>query len=84
LELVVPDTELERTVAAIADALRSGKLGDGKNDFKREPNPPYGERGDNRKLTVTLPPDIYEAVDPGVGAEEDRGQAEPAALGAAA
>lgn len=22
-------------------------------------NPPYGQRGDFRKLTVTLPPDIY-------------------------
>jgi nitrogen regulatory protein P-II 1 len=30
LELVVPDTQLDRTVTVIAEAARSGKLGDGK------------------------------------------------------
>jgi len=32
------------------------------NDFKRGPNSPCGERGGYRKLTVTLPPDIYERL----------------------
>jgi hypothetical protein len=32
------------------------------NGLKWEPNPPYGERGGYRKLTVTLPPDIYERL----------------------
>jgi nitrogen regulatory protein P-II 1 len=49
VELIVPDTQLERTVAAIADAARSGKLGDGKifvssiDDAFRIRN---GDRGD--------------------------------------
>jgi nitrogen regulatory protein P-II 1 len=30
IELVVPDTQLDHTVAVISDAARSGKLGDGK------------------------------------------------------
>jgi transcriptional regulator of met regulon len=29
---------------------------------KWEPNPPYGERGSFRKLTVTLPRDVYERL----------------------
>jgi hypothetical protein len=27
-----------------------------------DPNPPYGERGAFRKLTVTVPPDVYERL----------------------
>ncbi len=27
-----------------------------------EPNPPYGEKGGYRKLTVTLPPPVYERL----------------------
>ena len=27
-----------------------------------DPNPPYGERGSYRKLTVTLPQDVYERL----------------------
>jgi hypothetical protein len=27
-----------------------------------DPNPPYGERGAFRKITVTLPPEIYELL----------------------
>ena len=27
-----------------------------------DPNPPYGEKGDFRKVTVTLPPTIYERL----------------------
>jgi transcriptional regulator of met regulon len=27
-----------------------------------EPNPPHGERGTFRKITVTLPPEIYERL----------------------
>ena len=27
-----------------------------------EPNPPYGEKGGYRKLTVTLPPFVYERL----------------------
>jgi hypothetical protein len=27
-----------------------------------EPNPPYGEKGGYRKLTVTLPPHVYERL----------------------
>jgi transcriptional regulator of met regulon len=27
-----------------------------------DPNPPYGERGDYRKLTVTLPQSVYERL----------------------
>ncbi len=34
----------------------------GDPEFKWDPNPPYGERGSYRKLTVTLPPDIYERL----------------------
>ena len=27
-----------------------------------EPNPPYGEKGEFRKITVTVPPEIYERL----------------------
>jgi hypothetical protein len=27
-----------------------------------DPNPPYGAKGDFRKITVTVPPDIYERL----------------------
>jgi hypothetical protein len=27
-----------------------------------DPNPPYGEKGGFRKITVTLPPNIYERL----------------------
>jgi hypothetical protein len=27
-----------------------------------DPNPPYGEKGDFRRITVTLPPEIYERL----------------------
>jgi transcriptional regulator of met regulon len=27
-----------------------------------DPNPPYGEKGGFRKVTVTLPPEIYERL----------------------
>jgi transcriptional regulator of met regulon len=27
-----------------------------------EPNPPYGEKGGFRKMTVTVPPEIYEQL----------------------
>jgi hypothetical protein len=27
-----------------------------------DPNPPYGEKGAFRKLTVTVPPDVYERL----------------------
>ena len=26
------------------------------------PNPPYGEKGDFRRVTLTLPPEIYERL----------------------
>jgi len=50
--------------------VRSESFGEGRpgapetcmDAFKWEPNPPYGERGGYRKLTVTLPPDIYERL----------------------
>jgi transcriptional regulator of met regulon len=32
------------------------------NGIKWDPNPPYGERGSYRKLTVTLPQDVYERL----------------------
>ena len=27
-----------------------------------DPNPPYGEKGAFRKITVTLPPEVYERL----------------------
>jgi transcriptional regulator of met regulon len=27
-----------------------------------DPNPPYGEKGAFRKITVTVPPDVYEKL----------------------
>ena len=27
-----------------------------------DPNPPYGEKGAFRKITVTVPPDVYERL----------------------
>ena len=27
-----------------------------------DPNPPYGEKGSFRKITVTVPPEIYERL----------------------
>ncbi|HVW83130.1 MAG TPA: hypothetical protein VHB50_00535 [Bryobacteraceae bacterium] len=30
--------------------------------IQTDPNPPYGEKGSFRKLTVTLPQDIYERL----------------------
>ncbi len=34
-----------------------------KADFGNlEPNPPHGEKGDFRKITVTLPPAVYEQL----------------------
>ena len=44
-------------VKVLSDQIRQGDP-----DFKWDPNPPYGERGGYRKLTVTLPPDIYERL----------------------
>ena len=32
------------------------------NPQQLDPNPPYGERGNFRKLTVTLPPIVYERL----------------------
>jgi hypothetical protein len=32
------------------------------NPQQFDPNPPYGERGNFRKLTVTLPPAVYERL----------------------
>ena len=29
---------------------------------RSDPNPPYGEKGGFRKITVTLPPDVYERL----------------------
>jgi hypothetical protein len=29
---------------------------------RTEANPPYGEKGEFRKITVTVPPDIYERL----------------------
>jgi len=31
-------------------------------ETQTDPNPPYGERGAFRKLTVTVPPDVYERL----------------------
>jgi transcriptional regulator of met regulon len=31
-------------------------------DTHWDPNPPYGERGNYRKLTVTLPQEVYETL----------------------
>jgi transcriptional regulator of met regulon len=27
-----------------------------------DPNPPYGEKGEFRKITITVPPEIYERL----------------------
>jgi hypothetical protein len=27
-----------------------------------DPNPPYGEKGEFRKMTITVPPEIYERL----------------------
>jgi transcriptional regulator of met regulon len=32
------------------------------NQTEWDPNPPYGERGGYRKLTVTLPQDVYQKL----------------------
>ena len=32
------------------------------NELKRADNPPYGEKGGFRKVTLTLPPDAYEKL----------------------
>jgi hypothetical protein len=32
------------------------------NSAHRDPNPPYGERGSFRKLTVTIPQAVYERL----------------------
>jgi hypothetical protein len=32
------------------------------NHISIDPNPPYGERGSFRKLTVTIPQEIYERL----------------------
>ena len=32
------------------------------SDDQWDPNPPYGEKGGYRKLTVTLPPFVYERL----------------------
>jgi len=29
---------------------------------ERNPNPPYGEKGSFRKVTLTLPPELYERL----------------------
>jgi transcriptional regulator of met regulon len=34
-------------------------MGDSKSS---NPNPPYGDKGQFRKLTVTVPPDVYERL----------------------
>jgi len=44
----------------------SEKRGDGKTYIRktenREANPPHGEKGDFVKVTVTLPPAVYELI----------------------
>jgi hypothetical protein len=32
------------------------------NETLIDPNPPYGEKGSFRKITVTVPPEIYERL----------------------
>ena len=32
------------------------------NQSPTDPNPPYGEKGAFRKLSVTVPPDVYERL----------------------
>jgi transcriptional regulator of met regulon len=34
----------------------------GMKELSIDPNPPYGEKGSFRKVTVTLPPEIYERL----------------------
>jgi hypothetical protein len=29
---------------------------------KLDPNPPYGEKGAFRRITITVPPDVYERL----------------------
>ena len=41
---------------------KSAKQARRKNPTKIEPNPAHGEKGDFVKVTVTLPPEIYELL----------------------
>ena len=56
-------------LADLASKLRSSEeriSGIGETDIGKmvgvDPNPPHGEKGDFRKLTITLPPEAYELL----------------------
>jgi hypothetical protein len=55
-------TRLAQLAARISEKPKEGKTASREPSLGREANPPHGEKGDFIKVTVTLPPDIYQMI----------------------
>jgi hypothetical protein len=55
-------TRLAELAARISEKPKAVKAAPREQSLGKEPNPPHGEKGDFIKVTVTLPPAVYQLI----------------------